>query len=41
MIWTTEKISIFWSMKDQGYSLKEIAEELGWLYARRGCDEAA
>ena len=29
MIWTTEKLNTFFAMKDQGYTLKEIAAELG------------
>lgn len=29
MIWTKEKIETFWSMKDQGFTLDEIAAELG------------
>ena len=29
MIWTKEKIEAFWAMKDQGFSLEEIAAELG------------
>ena len=29
MIWTTEKLNTFFAMKDQGYTLKEIATELG------------
>ena len=33
MIWTTEKLNTFFAMKDQGYTLKEIAEELGCTYA--------
>ena len=33
MIWTTEKLNTFFAMKDQGYTLKEIAAELGCTYA--------
>lgn len=29
MIWTKQKIEAFWAMKDQGFSLEEIAAELG------------
>lgn len=29
MIWTKEKIETFWSMKDQGFTLDQIAAELG------------
>ena len=29
MIWTKEKIETFWAMKDQGFTLEEIAAELG------------
>ena len=33
MICTTEKLNTFFAMKDQGYTLKEIAAELGCTYA--------
>ena len=33
MKWTTEKLNTFFMMRDQGYTLKEIAEELGCTYA--------
>ena len=33
MIWTAEKLNTFFAMKDQGYTLKEIAAELGCTYA--------
>ena len=32
MKWTTEKLNTFFAMKDQGYSLAEIAAELGCTY---------
>ena len=32
MVWTTEKLNTFFMMRDQGYTLKEIAEELGCTY---------
>ena len=29
MIWTKEKIETFWAMKDQGFTIDQIAAELG------------